>query len=420
MQGNDETTEHDLNAQRLLNNLQFVISLASLSIVVITAGLPIYSTEIGASGFEVGSLFAIGALMTAVARPLVGRALDVYGRKPFLLLGIAVVAISMVLFAFSKTVSLLLVASTVQGFGIGTMQLAAYTMTADLTLAEGRAGSFGSTEQSQYRGGLIGGVLAIPILFMTGFNPQGQLRITPTAWLIMFGVYAIAAVTGLVIAYRYTHETYSVVVRHESHEIEVPANRISKQLYVLMAIVALTSASVSGIAPFILKFIEDHITQDVAMIALAYLPASIAWGFLPSKMGIIADRFGRKLPMAVGLTVSGLFSTIIPFLTTLFPLTIFATVEAVCYTAAVPAEQAMVADMTGGKQRGIGFGLYTLGLSIGRVLGPLVMGFLYDRFRAGPFLANGVILLLGTVLVLVFLRDPAKKRKVAPQPGLPS
>jgi MFS family permease len=176
---------------------------------------------------------------------------------------------------------------------------------------------------------------------------------------------------------------------------------------------------VSGIAPFILKFIEDHITQDVAMIALAYLPASIAWGFLPSKMGIIADRFGRKLPMAVGLTVSGIFSIFIPFLTTIFPLMVFATVEAVCYTAAVPAEQALVADMTGGKQRGIGFGLYTLGLSIGRVLGPLIMGFLYDRIKTGPFLANGFILLLGTVLVLVFLRDPGHNRKISSQPGLP-
>jgi MFS family permease len=305
---------------------------------------------------------------------------------------------------------MLLIASTTQGFGLGTMLLSAYAMTADLTLAEGRAGSFGSTEQAQYRGGLYGGLLAIPILFLTGFNPQGQLRVTPTAWSLMFIVYGLSALAALFWAGIGTRETYGVVVRHESYERDTNHRKINSQLYVLMAIVALTSASSSGIAPFILKYIQDHITQDVAMIALAYLPAAIVWGFLPSKMGTFADRFGRKLPMVVGLVISGLFSAVIPFLTTIFPLMFFATVEAVCFSAAVPAEQALVADMTGGKQRGIGFGLYTLAMSGGRVVGPLVMGLLYDQFRTGPFLANALILLIGTLLVLVLLRDPAKVR----------
>jgi MFS family permease len=417
MHETEETSDRVMAAQRMLRHLQVVITLASLSIVVITAGLPIYSTEIGATGFEVGTLFSIGALMTAIARPIIGRMLDVYGRKPFLIVGIVIVAVSMVLFAASRNIIMLLLASTAQGFGVGTMLLASYTMTADLTLAEGRAGSFGSTEQAQYRGGLYGGLAAIPILFMTGFNPEGQLRITPIAWTLMFSVYALAAIGALVMAVMGMRETYSVVVRHEPYVPDTSTssggqhNRINPQLYVLMAIVALTSASSSGIAPFILKFIQDHITQDVAMIALAYLPASIVWGFFPSRMGIFADRFGRKPPMAAGLIISGVFSAIIPFLTTIFPLTVFATVEAICYSAAVPAEQALVADMTGGKQRGMGFGLYTLGMSAGRVIGPLVMGVLYDQFRTGPFLANAFILLIGTLLVLLLLRDPAEKVK---------
>jgi MFS family permease len=415
MQVSEGTTEYTIAAPRMLRLLQIVITLASLSIVILTAGLPIYSTEIGASGFEVGALYGIGALMTAVARPIVGRAMDLYGRKLFLLIGIGLLSVSMVLFASARTVSMLLVASTAQGFGLGTMLLAAYAMTADLTVAEGRGGSFGSTEQAQYRGGLYGGLLAIPILFLTGFDPQGQLRITPAAWSWMFVLYAIAALGALVIAGLKLKETYGMEPLFSGPNPPEPEddNKINPHLYVLMVIVALTSASSSGIAPFILKFIQDHITQDVSMIALAYLPASLVWAFLPSKMGIFADRFGRKLPMAVGLIVSGIFSAFIPFLSTIFPLMVFATVEAICYSAAVPAEQAMVADMTGGKQRGIGFGLYTLGMSAGRVVGPLVMGLLYDQFRAGPFLANAVILVIGTLLVLLVLREPARARGAA-------
>src|SRR5512138_2623768 len=100
----DETSEHTITAQRMLQNLQVVITLASLSIVIITAGLPLYSTEIVATGFEVGGLISAGALMTAIARPIIGRALDIYGRKPFLIIGIATVGVSMFLYAASRDI----------------------------------------------------------------------------------------------------------------------------------------------------------------------------------------------------------------------------------------------------------------------------------------------------------------------------
>lgn len=399
--------------QDTLRRLQLSILLSSLGIVVITAGLPVYLSEIGASGFELGGVFAVGALTTALPRPLIGRALDLYGRRRFLIAGIIIVAVSMVLYGLARDIGTLFIASTAQGFGTGTMLLSAYAMTADLTMRGARGGSFGSTEQSQYRGGLYGGALAVPVLLLTGFDQAGNLRITPEAWFILFMIFALGALAGLAIAVFGLSETYARAPEIDgpvSHEAGREANKIDRQLYVLMAIVALTSASSAGVAPFILKFIQDHITQNLVLLALAYLPASLVWGFMPSRMGLIADRFGRKLPIAVGLTMSGLFSAVIPFLTTIVPLAVFAMIEALCYSAAVPAEQAFVADMTGGKRRGIGFGLYTLAQSAGRVIGPLVMGALYDQFRAGPFVANAAILLVGSALVLFMLRDPWRKR----------
>ena len=136
-------------------------------------------------------------------------------------------------------------------------------------------------------------------------------------------------------------------------------------------------------------------------------------------MGVFADRFGRKPPMSIGLTASGLFSLIIPALAFIFPnplmailaLTLFATLEALCYSAAVPAEQALVADMMGGHKRGTGFGLFTLAQTAGKAIGPLVMGFLYDIQAGGPFVANAVILIIGAVLVWFVLKDPARQPK---------
>lgn len=426
-----------VDARRSLQNLQTVIRLASLATSVLVIALPIYSSNFGASGLEKGLLFAIPAFMTAIARPIIGKGIDIFGRKLFLTLGVAIMLLAMVMFIFAReftltiggmtfvsdasfSVAMLFLARSVQGFAVGTILLSSYAITADLARQAGRGSSFGSTEEAQYRGGLFGGLIAIPILFLFGFDPSGELRITESVWSIVFVIYAIGAFLALILVIRTVPETRQfALVEAES---EPQRQKIDPQLYVLMGIVMCTTASSYGLAPFILTYIQDHLTQNLIWIAVAYVPAALTWAFLPSRLGAIADRVGRKPPMITGLTMSGLFSLTIPFMSMIFPntglailaLMAFATIEAVCYAAAVPAEQAMVADMTGGKQRGIGFGLYTLAQSMGQVFGPLIMGTLYDVDRSGPFLANAVILIIGSLLVWFFLRDPAAKNKQQP------
>jgi len=421
-------------ARLRLQRLQNVIRFASLATSIIVVALPIYSGNFNVSGLEQGLLFAIPAFMMAIARPIIGRSMDLYGRKPFLSLGVGILFVAMALFILARefdlrigsvtlradasfAVAVLFIARTVQGFGLGTMLLASYTITADLARRTGRGSSFGYTEEAQYRGGLYGGLIAAPILLFFGLDPAHGLRLNQTVWSLVFTIYALGALLAFILALRTMPETrhYALV---EAQREEVTRQAINPQLYVLMSIVVLTTASSYGLAPFILTFIQDHLTQNVFLIAMAYVPAALVWAFLPSRLGRIADRVGRKPPIAIGLTTSGLFSLTIPFLSLLFPsvtpavvaLMVFATLEAICYAAAVPAEQALVADMTGGQRRGTGFGLYTLAQSAGQVIGPLIMGLLYDWDRAGPFLANAIILVIGSLLVLALLRDPARQR----------
>ncbi len=404
---------------------------------MISSALPIYAGEFGATGIEKGIMFSLGALMAAIARPLVGRAIDKHGRKPYLLLGVAIVAVSMVFFALSRPVFgmpagfviiMLTLSRTIHGFGTGTMLLAAYTMTADLAKSAGRGASFGFTEQSQFRGGLYGFLVSIPILMLTGYTPKGVLRFTPEAWTLMFATYTVSTAAALFLANRWIKDT-KVLAVSEMNETGGEHHRINPYLYTLMAIVALTSASAYGLTPFILSFLQQHVVDDTVLIGVAYLPAAIAWGVLPSRMGRFSDRFGRKPMMIIGLTASAVSSILIPFVSLWFKgsfvvlgytvpfallvLMLFLTIEAVCYTAAVPAEQAMVADMTGGQRRGVGFGLYTLGRAIGEVIGPVAMGGFYDIDPSGAFIVNAVILIIGSLLVWFVLHDPKQSKTPA-------
>jgi MFS family permease len=85
-------------------------------------------------------------------------------------------------------------------------------------------------------------------------------------------------------------------------------------------------------------------------------------------------------------------------------LAIFWTLESVGWAMAGPAEEAMVADLTGNQVRGLGYGFYTFVSSMGASVGPLAGGWLYDSVgRAVPFYFNGVVLLMGALLVLLLL-----------------
>jgi MFS family permease len=447
IEGDDARLEAT-SPQQALSRLQLLVRLTSLATGVFVVATPLYQSQLGGSGTHLGITFALGELATALARPLVGRLLDKHGRRNFLRLGIFVVFVGMVLMAFAREFAIgssaapllqagrdyalvmLDLARIVQGFGTGTLLLAAYAMTADLARSGGTGGSFGSTEQAQFRGGLFGWLITIPIMIINGFNANAELKITPQIWSTSFAIFAFGALIAFFMSYRGLPETRpdgSGLADEQTDVDSLSASRIDPQLYVLMAIVLFTNFS-DGLKLFILRFIQEGLGADMLQVGMSYVPAAVIWATLPARMGVFADKFGRKLPMSIGLTASGLFSLTIPLLAIFFAdnrlaalvlLTIFSGLEAVCYSAAVPAEQALVADMMGGSKRGTGFGLYTLAVTGGRALGPLIMGALYDVSHTGPFLANAVILVIGAGFVWFALKDPRRNARSAPMTGGP-
>jgi MFS family permease len=97
---------------------------------------------------------------------------------------------------------------------------------------------------------------------------------------------------------------------------------------------------------------------------------------------------------------------LIPLLPNLFWLAVLWALESAGLAMAVPAETAFVSDLTGGEQRGAGYGLYTFAVSLGAMCGPVLGGWLYDsQGHALPFYAFGCLLLAGAVAVAILLRN---------------
>jgi MFS transporter, DHA1 family, multidrug resistance protein len=420
-----------------LQAMRRALSLSSFPIGILTLGIPFYGAgPLKLDPVQIGVLISIYALMMLLMRPIVGPAMDRFGRRRFFLAGLALQIFSNLFFAIGSSYDWLFWGRLTQGVAAGLLWLSAYAITADLA-AKSRAGNmFGSVEEMLARGGLYGAIIGAPVLLISNFAQW--------AWTLMFVIYAILNAIGLWIAVKRVPETWqkppqaapltTLVIQGTKIEQFVNAilrfvRAVPQQLWLLAAIVVCTSTAKSGLEPVLIQFVQKTVTSDAVLVALAYLPSAVVFAFLQSRLGKLSDRVGRRPPVAAGLFISGLSSAIVPNLTllmswigqfVLLPLSAFWTAEAIGFSAATPAEQALVADLSDATTRGRSFGVYTTALSIGQVVGPVLGGFLArDIALSAPFYFNTIVLWAGAAIMMWFIHEPRRHVTVSTAEPMP-
>ena len=101
--------------------LMLTICVDMIGFLIVLPLLPFYAEKLGASPTKVGALVSIFALAQMATSPLWGRLSDRFGRRPMIISGLMISAISYVVFESAGTVWLLFVSRLVQGFGAGTV-----------------------------------------------------------------------------------------------------------------------------------------------------------------------------------------------------------------------------------------------------------------------------------------------------------
>jgi len=370
--------------------LRLPILLGCLGFGFLWFALPIYSKILGANALEIGGMFSVFSLTIALLRPMIGVASDKLGRKFFFITALFCYSASMIIFSMANSIIELYAGQIVSGIGSAMMFISAYTMATDLAGSNERGKLVGRIDESVARGYIVGGIVGFILISNL---PQN------IGWQIIFSGYALSAAVGAWLGWKRIPET------KPTEKSQVNGERsISPKIIKLMVIVFLTSASIGMITPIFIIFLQDKFTSNIGVLIWAIIPGAFVGAFLRSYFGQLSDRFGRSRIMALGLAGAGISSFILPGLPEIVWLAIFWVLESVGWAMAGPAEEAMVADLTGHQKRGTGYGLYTFVSSMGASVGPLAGGWLYDSVgRFMPFYLNGGVLLTGAFLVLLLL-----------------
>jgi MFS family permease len=316
--------------------------------------------------------------MIVLTRPLIGRSIDVVGRRGFFITGVACSAGAMVLFALASNLVMLYLAQLLQGIASACTWASVYTMATELAMPGQQGKTIGRVDEYSYRGGLYGMGLAIVCL--------SWLRLD-TALRVLFVSYAALAASGVWIAWKQTPETRSASPAPSRHQ----AMAVWPIVRVLL-VAFLTYLLTAMLRPMFLVFLQDEFTTDVRLLALAFLPAMVLESFLPSRLGRLSDRWGRGPLIIAGLTWVGLSCFFIPIFSQLTWIIMLWTLKALGLAAVLPPQKALISDYTVRTRRGIGYGLYTFTTSLGTALGSLLGGWVYDAGgHAMPFFLAGVV-----------------------------
>ena len=101
--------------------LMLTVFVDMIGFLIVLPLLPFYAEKLGASPVHVGALISIFAAAQLASAPLWGRFSDRYGRRPMIIGGLMISAVSYLLFESATTVWLLFLSRFVQGMGAGTV-----------------------------------------------------------------------------------------------------------------------------------------------------------------------------------------------------------------------------------------------------------------------------------------------------------
>jgi len=402
-----------------LRKLRVSVLLASLPFGMLQLGLPLVAREMGASALVTGGLLSVSALIIVAVQPVVGLGLDRFGRRSFLIVGLLGYAISNAIFGLASGIAGLFLAQLAQGIGSGLLWVAALTIVSDLASADSRGQEYGGIEEMSIRGILIGTLAGFAMFYLLSRDDLGGLPLV-TSWRILFFGSTVASLIAAAIVWRGIPETLQRSSDRTRRASAAPDDqavmlekkgRFPSQLFIVLGIVILTASAGAIISPILVKYLNDNISTNLFGIALAFLPAALVGAMLPSRLGGLSDRIGRRPPM-IGALLMGCIATLaVPFVQSLWPLALLWAFEAAAFAAAIPAEEALVVDISGGERPGVALGFFTAAAGLGAVIGPLLGGWLFHRFGAmSVFGTASLFMALGAGSIWLWVREPSKPR----------
>lgn len=375
--------------------LNMFIAVGSFGIIIPI--IPSFLKDLGQGGAAAGLIIAIFALAQFIFSPLGGKWADQYGRRIMINSGLFILAISMFIFYFADSTTLLYISRFIGGLGCAFLIPAIYAYVADITTMEQRAKGNSFISAAMSLGIVVGPGIG-------GFLAKYGLKMPLL-------VSAIVGLLAFVVSYFTLKESkpadLEVAEGPKQSMLKDIVLSVNKPFFIPLVITLIMSLGLMAYETVIGLYVDEVFgatPQDIAfMVTATGLVGVIMQLFFVDSL---VRRFGELTVVRIFLIL-----TAVGFLFSIFAgsYAMFFGISLLIFLATSilrPVLTTLVSKLAG-KEQGFAMGMNNAYMSIGNIAGPLMAGALYEFHILFPFIAGVVILTVTSTFAFVWKGRPA-------------
>jgi len=370
--------------------LFIVMFLVMIGFGIIIPVLPFFAEELGADPIQLGWLLAVYSIMQFLFSPFWGKLSDRIGRKPVILLGITGLSISFFLMAIATELWMLFAARILGGLLSSANMPTVTSYVADITTPENRSKGMG----------MIGAAVGLGFVF----GPAIGGIFSKISLNFPFFISGISSLLTIFLVLFILKEPKSREERMEEVEKSSQSRWAAftgknQILYILQFFISVSLAGLETTFPYFANERAGLNSESIGYIFMIMgLGGAIVQGGL---MGPLTKKFGEGKVIQGGIIVSAFGFGLLLLTTNFLTATVFITIFGLGNGVIRPAVSALLT-----KNATIGHGSVT-GLlssfdSLGRIIGPILGGWLYKHGSSFPYISGIFLSLVALSLYQVY------------------
>jgi len=387
-----------MTVNRNIAILFFTLVVVMLGFGMVIPILPFYIKSFGASGSALGALMASYAVMQFIFAPIWGSLSDRYGRKPVILIGVLGNGLAQLFFGLSSQLWMLFAARILAGVLSSATLPTAMAYIGDSTTEEDRGGGMG----------VLGAAMGVGMVLGPGIAGSLASRSLATPFFVAAALSALALLLILI-----TLPESLPGHKRQLKSVHIQGPQLQEMWRVLFS-------SPIGLLLFMAFLLSFGLTNFEAVFGLyaleryGYGTREVGWlltfiGVVSTLVqgaftGPLSRRWGEAkvikfalIGCALGyifmLGASNLFTLI---LTTGFFITGNALLRPL--VSSLTSRRATVGQ-------GIAMGMNNAFMSLGRSVGPLWAGLIFDINMQFPYISGALIMLIGFIISILWLSN---------------
>lgn len=365
---------------------------------IIIPVMPFYAENLGASPTELGILMTVYSFMQFVFAPMWGRISDRIGRKPVIMIGIFGLSLSFFITAMATQLWMLFVARIIGGVLSAANMPTVTAYVADITTAEERGKGMG----------IIGAATGLGFIFgpaIGGFFSNINLHAP-------FYISGVVSMITCILVYFILEESINYAVHRDISSNKFSFNKIVfGPLSILFFLQFFISLSLAGLEATFAYFAAKKAGLDAVALGYIFMIMGLASAVAQGSMGRLTKKYGEALIIQVGISISGLGFGLILLINDFMTAAIFLTIFGIGNSVIRPSVSSLLT-----KSSIIGHGIITGYLSsfdsLGRIIGPVLGGFLYTKLIGLPYIAGMFLSVLAYILFLVYESKPKRSQEI--------